>query len=457
MTFSLWLLGAIVTITLAVGLLLYFFVFDKKLTSIELDLPQPITPGSTVKIKYAGSQNTKGIVLAYSLDNTKFTDIVTISTNTKSYNWVLPTRLYTNKCLLRASLGSSSVKAPTTFAVTPSFSVETVPSKIASPSTVDIDFQTDFDDIKKIVILTSKDGINFTSVPSTSPYSLDKTVLNRINWTLTDRIDANYIQISTSGLVAQGYPAELSYTYPNKIEFQYFGHDQFNFTGMSTYADVNGSIALGSVSSTTFGYVLYSSDVYVYYTTQNNIGLDKIKVEQQSYVTTPSGSAWVIATPTPVSNPTKPNYFKIALPTSDSSTQVENSLAIRIQDLSDTAVVNMPSITVAGITVSKFMHVVPSPQLSYNSGKTALTSYVIAFVSATIAIGSTWSVRAQSSTNAADGVNIVVTPTVTQGRASFNLNSTQAGNITPAHNTLIFQSTNSSVDLLRSEYITIQF
>ena len=457
MTFSLWLLGAILTIALAVGLLLYFFVFDKKLTSIQLELPQPIAPGSTVRIKYAGSQNTKGIRLAYSVDHAKFTDIVTISTNMKSYDWVLPTKLYTNKCLLRATLGSSSVDAPTTFAVTPSFSVDTIASKIASPGTMDIDFQTDFDEIKQVVILTSKDGINFTSVPSTSPYSLDKTTLNRINWTLSDRIDASFIQISTSGLVAQGYPAELSYTYPNQIDFQYFGHDQFNFTGMSTYADTNASVALGSVASTTFGYVLYGYDVYVYYMTQNNIGMDKIKVEQQSYVTTPGNSGWIIATPTPVSNPTKPNYFKIALPTLDSVTQVENSLAIRIQDISDMAVINLPSITVAGITVSKFMHVVPSPQLSYNSGKTALTSYVIAFVSATIAVGSTWSVRAQSSTNSADGVTIVVTPTVTQGRVSFNLNSTQAGNITPAHNTLIFQTVTSAADLLTSGNITIQF
>uniref|UniRef100_A0A6C0CMD3 Uncharacterized protein n=1 Tax=viral metagenome TaxID=1070528 RepID=A0A6C0CMD3_9ZZZZ len=457
MTFSLWLLGAILTITLAIGLLLYFFVFDKKLTSIQLELPQPITPGSTVRIKYAGSQNTKGIRLAYSVDNSKFTDIVTISTNMKSYDWVLPTKLYTNKCLLRATLGSSSIDAPTTFAVTPLFSVETIASKIASPGTMDIDFQTDFDDVKKIVILTSKDGINFASVPSTSPYSLDKTTLNRINWTLNDRIDASYVQISTSGLVAQGYPAELSYTYPNKIEFQYFGHEQFNFTTMSTYADANASVALGSVSSTTFGYVLYGNDVYVYYTTQNNIGLDKVKVEQQSYTTTPSNSGWVMPTITAASNLTKPNYFKFTLPTSDSTTQIENSLAIRIQDTSDMAVINLPSITVAGITVSKFMHVVPSPQLSYNSGKTALTSYVIAFVSATIAVGSTWSVRAQSSTNPADGVAIVVTPTVTQGRVSFTLNSTQAGNITPAHNTLIFQTVTSGVDLLKSENITIQF
>ena len=454
MTFSLWLLGAIITIALAVGLLMYFFVFDKKLTSVQLDLPQPITPGSTVKIKYAGSQNTKGIRLAYSIDHSKFTDIATISTNMKSYDWVLPRTLYTDKCLVLATLGSSSVKAPTTFAVTPSFSVDTVPTKIASPGTVDIDFQTDFEGIKQVVIMTSKDGINFTSVPSTNPYSLDKTTANRINWKLNDRVDASFIQIRTSGLVALGHPAELSYTYPNQIEFQYFGHEQFNFVGMETYADANGSVALGSVSSTTFGYVLYGGDVYVYYTTQNNIGMDKIRVEQQSYVTTPSNSAWVAATIIPVSNLTKPNYFKITLPTTDSTTQIENSLAIRIQDVSDTAVINPPSITVAGITVSKFLHVVPSPQLAYNAGKTSLTRYIIAFVSGTIVTGTTWTVRAQSSSNEFDGVDIAVTPTITQGRVSFILNATQAANITPTHNTLVFKS---NIDSLMSENITVQF
>jgi hypothetical protein len=433
-----------------VGVCLYFFVLHQDITSITIDIPSPTRPGSQVTIHISGTPNTKGTVLAYSIDSENFSTIATMNSNDKSYPWTIPTTVYTNTLIFSATLGSKTVLTEP-FAVTPTFNLRTLQNSFIAPGVLPILFDTELTGLKNFILSTSTDGLNYSDVPSTSPYVLDTKIADRINWTINQPYSNIYVRLSTSGLK----PIDLVSTCTNTIDISYIGSES-RFTNATVYSDLNAAVMLGSVSSVIFGYIGYNQKVYLNYTTNANLLLADVIVSYQSYASLVDDNNWRTITVTPETNPLYPNYcsfnvyYNPSQPTFLPTTQVTNKLAIRIQDNSNRDATILPSITIPSINISVFMQN-PSPvQYTFVVGKTSLATYSVTFKNATITSAKTWTVTASNSNNPFDFVTIVTTPVTSAGQVRFSLSGSQAASVTPVHNTLTFQSTNYDSDLLKS-------
>ena len=430
-----------------VGVCLYFFVLHQDISSITLDIPSPTRPGDPVTIHISGTPNTKGVVLAYSVDGQNFSTIVTMKSNDKSYPFTIPTTVYTNTLIFSATLGSKTVSTQP-FAVTPTFNLRKLQSSFIAPGVLPILFDTELTGLKNFILSTSTDGLNYSDVPSTSPYVLDTKIADQINWTINQPYSKVYVRLSTSGLK----PLDLVSTCTNTIDVSYIGSDT-RFTNATVYSDSNAAIVLGSVSSVIFGYIGYNQKIYLNYTTNANLLLTDVIVSYQSYASLVDDNNWRIVTPTVESNPLYPNYCSFIawydsthnLPT----TQVTNKLAIRVQDNSNQQATILPSITIPSINISVFMQNPSSVQYTFTVGKTSLATYSVTFKNATITADKTWIVTATDS-SFGNPVVITTTPITSAGQVRFSLTGLQAANVTSIRNTLTFVSTTHATDLLQS-------
>lgn len=366
---------AIAAVVAAIVTVLVLLVFNSKITDIRINHARPLengkttyTNGSKLTLEYIG-RGVKTVDWSYSIDGgTNFIGIVTGVSSTH-YIWSIPPSIYSDTVLVRviSSNKTNIYKDSRMFKVTPSLHLTTAAKtleKYVIPGNLEIHYDTNSSLITadNLKLKISTDGGTTYTDPSEDDTYVVIPSQKYIQWNVSSDLDGTTlnIQLTTDGLVEEGYPAEIIAKSFGKIQLtsnNTSGHsskggvfDTFHIYGDSNFTQIVSALFEG-VSYLTFGekiYLNFALEEGVDPLTENDIAL--------SYAITAKGggqSQWIKVTDLITENESL-NRYSWVIP---SIGVAEATITFRLQQI-NADVSPLPEVEIAGINIESFLHVI---------------------------------------------------------------------------------------------------
>lgn len=359
--------------------LMMLVVLKKKFNGVTINNGVPkdstgttFTNGDSVILSYNGS-NIDGVDWLYSVDNGQNFLTITLNNSTKSYSWTIPADAYSDSVVIRVADAKDATLFYDTkaFRITPKFHLMTGWKKeeqFLIPRVIPIEYYTSFDAVDGLKLEVSEDGTTFTSPSASDTYSSSGSY---IQWRVSSDLDgeSKYVRISTTDLVARGYPREFSSTTKYKITFTSNGLDD-NSTKVGTRLDSlqlfgNSQLTHPIKSNSTF--MTFGQQFYFTFVLNND---DELAPNDFRFTySIDSGQSKVLTCTTAGTN-----TYSATIPSNNSA--AASTVAFRLEIL-NTGDAEIPNISIGPINIQSYMHVTSETNTSNDPSNAFLDIHLI--------------------------------------------------------------------------------
>lgn len=399
-----WVFVGVAVIVGAVVAVLFTVVLGKpKLTSIMVNGGTPtaakFTNGTVLTLSYTG-QDISHVIWSYSVDSgVTFRTIVNGST-AKSQVWTLPPEMYTNNCVVRvadASAPESRYLDTPRFTVTPQVTLmsgmrQNESYVVFSQVKLPFESNTTLLNDKNLRLLSSPDGATFSLVETTYTAVCSRGYV-MVYIPLLMSGQSLYFRITTSDLLAAGYPTELSSTTINPLLFKELTNSSsaagvtfatFSLFGNDEYTEFLGNIG----GADGVGWLTYGQTLYMQFTLVNGASPLTSQDIKFQYQLGGANGAWQDMDGVAVVDKSLNAYSWVI-----KTHAYEGVVTFRVIQ-TNSAITPPPSIAVTDLNISAFYHV---PNTVQNNGN---RSFIITIYSPALANEATpwtnWTIKTRS-------------------------------------------------------------